>query len=147
MQWQYCLFHDLGHGFNSWLWCFILLINSKGSWLILVDSWLVLAYPGGFLACPGLSWWIPGLSYWIPGTSSPPGSVYLQGFYQEFTRNPPGLGATRKRPSQWPWLVHHSWRNPPGMVGILRIPPGFLQEYVGECKELVTITYCIQKHS
>ena len=22
------------------------------------------------------------------------------------------------------------------MVGILRIPPGFLQEYVGECKEL-----------
>ena len=25
---------------------------------------------------------------------------------------------------------------PPGMVGILRIPPGFLQEYVGECKEL-----------
>ena len=83
------------------------------SWLILVDSWLVLLD----------SWYLE--SWGFP--RNPPGSGYLQGFYQEFSRNPPGLGATRKRPFQWPWLVHHSWRN----------SPGILQEYVGECKELV----------
>ena len=53
---------SVGHGFNSWWWCFILLINSKESWLILVDSWLVLVDSWLVLVD---SWWIPGLSWLI----------------------------------------------------------------------------------
>ena len=34
------------------------------------------------------------------------------------------------------WLRHESRWTPRGLTRIARIPPGFLVEYVGECKDL-----------